>query len=176
VTATHPDRTEAYEAFYRRHVSAVRAYARRRVGPEDAEDVTAQTFLIAWRRWDAASDGQLPWLLRTAALNLRNLVRTETRRDRLVQYLGGVAEGNEPQDHATAIPTRVVVAAALLTLSPDDREILLLSAWEDLSVRDIARTLDCSLSAASVRLYRARRRLRRAMDDDGDRSLRSEKV
>jgi len=68
----------------------------------------------------------------------------------------------------------VAVRLALARLPRSDREVLLLSEWEDLSAKEIAQVLGCSVSAASVRLHRARRRIKVLLATHGASSLSTE--
>ena len=157
---------EEYSRFYREHHGAVRTYAARRVGADGADEVAAETFTVAWRRWPQAHSGGRPWLYRTASFEVSRLLRTGRRSDRLVAHLAAAATPSPTSDDlADGVAERARVAAALLAVGPADREVLVLAAWEDLAVADLALVLDCSRTAASVRLHRARRRLRRHLDD-----------
>ena len=73
---------ERFVTLYERHASLVLAYARRRIGADDAEDVLAETFLVAWRRRDDVPDDALPWLYAVAGNVLRNRARSARRRAR----------------------------------------------------------------------------------------------
>src|SRR3954463_5714672 len=89
------DATATFEAAFRAHVRAVRAYALRRTAPEDASDVVAETFAIAWRRWDDAPADPLPWLLGIARRVRPTARRTSPRGG------GGAAGGAaEPREWA----------------------------------------------------------------------------
>jgi RNA polymerase sigma-70 factor, ECF subfamily len=57
-----PTRDEKFEGLFRENYAAVRAYALRRASPELAQDVVAETFLVAWRRLDDVPGDALPWL------------------------------------------------------------------------------------------------------------------
>jgi len=157
---------EEYSRFYREHHGAVRAYAARRVGADGADEVAAETFTVAWRRWPQARSGGRPWLYRTASFEVSRLLRTGRRSDRLVAHLAAAATPSPTSDDdlADGVTERARVAAALLAVGPADREVLVLTAWEDLTVADLALVLGCTRTAASVRLHRARRRLRRHLD------------
>ena len=71
---------ERFVTLYERHASLVLAYARRRIGADEAEDVLAETFLVAWRRRDDVPDDALPWLYAVAGNVLRNRTRAQRRR------------------------------------------------------------------------------------------------
>src|SRR3954452_13534625 len=72
---------ERFIALYAAHAGAVLAYARRRVAPDEAEDVLAETFLVVWRRRDdVPADDALPWLYAVAGNVVRNRRRSERRR------------------------------------------------------------------------------------------------
>lgn len=153
-------------ALYRTHGHDILAYAlRRAASPDDAADAVAETFLVAWRRLaevPAEPQARL-WLYGVAHRALLNLHRGERRRNRLAERLGGelrtLAAPPPPDDRARAL------LAALRTLAPDDRELLLLVGWEELSPAQAASVLGISAVAARARLHRARRRLRDALSD-----------
>jgi RNA polymerase sigma-70 factor (ECF subfamily) len=148
--------TELFDA----HREAVRAYLWRRE-PELAEDVTAETFLVCWRRLDGVPREPLPWLLGVAR-NLRlNARRGDARRARLERRLR--AEPAVVDDPAAALGERDAVHAALRRLDERDREVLLLTAWERLDRDEIAAVLGCTRANVAVRLLRARRRLEREL-------------
>ena len=158
------ERERSFVALYEAHYPAVLAYARRRTDEATARDVAAETFLTAWRRQPSVPDLGLPWLYGTAGLVLRNQERSGRRQQRTIGRLAA-QPGTAVADPALAHADGEHVRAALLALSPDDRELLLLVAWEQLSARDVAAALGCSAGTAAVRLHRARRRLRRALDE-----------
>lgn len=164
---------ERFEQAYRRHSSAVLAYAVRRSDPATATDVAAETFTIAWRRSDLLPDenGQRAWLIGIARRVLSNTRRSERRRLQLTDRLSG-----EIELHARAALTehdprgvdRVAkVAAAIGTLRDDDRELLTLLAWDGLDRDEIAVVLGCSERALRTRIHRARARLRNALEREG---------
>lgn len=164
MTQPQPDQRTAFESLYRATLPSIRSYARRRAPADVAEDVVAQTFLIAWRKCDEAIAGGLPWLYRTASFALSNHQRTERRQVRVAGLVTATAETSTP-DTADALADRSVMAAAINRLSEADREILLLVYWEHLSVKAVAVVLGCRPGTAAVRLHRARRSLREALSD-----------
>lgn len=155
-----------YGRLYRDQGRAILAYALRRVeDPEDAADVVAETFLVAWRRLDEVplGDGGRLWLYAVARRVIANLHRAERRRTRLGQRL---AESMriELATHPTPAGEVAEVLRAMDGLGDDDRELLLLVSWEELSPGEAAGVLGISSLAARSRLHRARRRLRTLLD------------
>lgn len=153
-------REAAFEALFAEHWSAVHAYARRRVAQAaDAHDVAAETFAVAWRRFDDIPDEHaLPWLYRTAANLLSNRHRSDRRRDRLTAKLSGLPRP-DAADPADVVADDEIIVDAFDSLDEDDREVLRLVAWEGLANAEVASVLGVSTNAAALRLSRARRRL-----------------
>lgn len=138
------------------------AYARRRTGDASAaDDVVAETFATAWRRRaDLRPDtSPVPWLYGIAANVIRNQWRSQGRALRLVDRLGHdpLTANHDTLDIELPDPE---LHAALERLSFDDREVLRLITWEELSHAQVAEALGCSVNAVAIRLHRARKRLR----------------
>jgi len=155
-----------FHRLYSEYGREVMAYAlRRTVDAEDAADVVSETFLVAWRRAAEVSPGPEAclWLFGVARRTLANQRRGQRRRDRLAQRLRQDLAAASP---AFAEPEREseAVRSALERLSPEDREILRLTSWEELAPAQAARVLEISAVAARSRLHRARRRLRRELN------------
>lgn len=152
------------EALYAAYATAVHAYARRRVEPAGADDVVGETFLAAWRRLDdVPSDDPLPWLYATARHVVANQRRGNARRVALRVRIAA------ERPVTSALPAGLsedgeLLLRALAGLRPGDREALLLIAWEGLEPARAAATLGCSRAALHVRVHRARRRLREALE------------
>jgi RNA polymerase sigma-70 factor (ECF subfamily) len=165
---THTDAARRrFELLFEEHRRAVLGYALRRVDePADAADALAATFLVAWRRIDDVPKDEmaLPWLLAVARRALANERRGARRRHALAERLGSELARQVP---APAMPVTGEVAdlwRALATLPEEDREILLLAGWEELTPAQIAVVLDVRPVTARSRLHRARRRLRVQLD------------
>lgn len=163
------DQEAQFRAMYVEHFSSVLGYALRRVAePEDAADVVAETFLVAWRRRRAIPLGPEArlWLFGVARRVLSNHRRGEDRRHRLGGRLRRQLPGSAMSpDHGDSVASTSAVTAALETLGKTDREIVLLAIWEDLEPREIATVLGMSAGAVRTRLSRARARLRAELDD-----------
>jgi RNA polymerase sigma-70 factor (ECF subfamily) len=148
---------EARFAYVFAHLGLITAYARRR-GAHDPDAIAAEAMTIAWRRLaDVPVDDPRPWLIATA----RNLLLADRRRR------GAAHEDLEGLELPAPLELRFSgceldpeLHAALESLSTQDREALLLVAWEDLTPACAAASLGISAPAFRVRLYRARRRLR----------------
>lgn len=150
-----------FEAMYRAHCGAVRAFVHRRVPSDAADDVVADVFVTAWRRLDQAPEDERAWLFGIARGVLANRRRGEARRQALEARL--VATGVSTFDPGPEWRSgESALARALVALSDRDQEVLLLVAWDGLDRRRAARVLGISASLFSLRLHRARRRLARA--------------
>jgi RNA polymerase sigma-70 factor, ECF subfamily len=149
-------RSQRFEEMFRENYAAVRGYALRRTSPEAAQDAVAETFLVAWRRFDDMPDDSLPWLFGVARRVLANQRRSSARGDALERKL---AATTPPEHLEESVTESEVVRAALARLSERDREALMLVAWHGLSGKRAARVAGCTRAAFDVRLHRARRRL-----------------
>lgn len=163
------DAAEAqFARLYAEYGRDVLAYALPRAGgPEDAADVVAETFLVAWRRArdvPAGPEARL-WLFGVARRVLANQRRSEGRRTRLGERLRTELRAAVPSQPAPDAGERGVLSA-LRRLGDDDRELLLLAGREGLKSPQIAQVLGISSVAARTRLHRARRRLRNELAEE----------
>jgi RNA polymerase sigma-70 factor (ECF subfamily) len=147
------------------------AYALRRVtSPEDAADVLAETFLIAWRKLDSLPPGDEArlWLFGVA----RNLLRQGANRDRVldtvVHRLAHELREAVPPSPAVEGERAPRLRAALRALPERQQEVILLTAWEGLSPREIAAVTRAPVNLVRVRLHRARTRLERELAPTGE--------
>lgn len=148
----------------RRYASPVWRYLVRRVGADDADDLTADVLVVAWRRRaDVPDQAVLAWLYRTAGFT----VSAHRRRLRPI-VVGRVPDEPTDDDPAAHAIRDDQVRRALGLLSPRDRQILLLNAWEGLVGEDLARVLGISRGGADAALCRARARLAQAWDVSSD--------
>jgi RNA polymerase sigma-70 factor, ECF subfamily len=152
-------REERFNRLYGEHVEAVRRYVWRR-DPSLRDDVLAETFMVAWRRLDEIPDNARPWLIGVARNVRLNLRRARRRQDALSERLA--ADSVRPDEEVVSLPGDI--GAALEALSETDREVLLLSCWDDLDRRSVAQVLGCSERTVSVRLHRARKRFAAAYE------------
>ena len=141
------------------------AFATRRVGPDEADDVVGEVFTAAWRRRRDVPDDATTWLFQAARNHVLQHQRSHARRSNLHGALRLV----RPQDDATAAAARVEIDSVLDQLHPTDAEVLRLTAWEQLTPSEIAEVLRITPGAARTRLMRARQRaqsLFRIADDE----------
>ncbi|MFI7032670.1 RNA polymerase sigma factor [Microbispora rosea] len=164
---------ERFAGVFDRHADEIHAYAGRRLGPEHADDVTAETFLVAFRkrqRYDTTRPDARPWLYGIAGNLISGHRRSEVRRLRALARAPrdaderGHHEEERGAERASAAALRPVLAAALARLSAAERELLLLVAWADLSYEEAAEALKIPIGTVRSRLHRVRAKLRRHLD------------
>lgn len=145
---------------FRSFAARVYGYVRLRTTADLADDVVADTFVTAWRLRESVPDDPLRWLLVIARNALANRQRSARRGTRLVVAMANV---DRLAHHAAAAEDiavdRAAVLAALAGLRPEDREALLLVAWDGLTTADAAAVAGCSERTFARRLRRARSRL-----------------
>jgi RNA polymerase sigma-70 factor (ECF subfamily) len=162
---------DRFRRVYAGNFEALLAYASRRVEqPDDAADVVAETFLVAWRRSaDLPPDDEIRlWLYGVARRVLANHHRGGMRRERLGERLRQRLTPVPTRDPGSEVPQRLAVRAALSRLNETDREVLLLTIWEDLQPWEVAEVIGVSPAAVRTRLSRARARLRELVGHDRD--------
>lgn len=118
--------------------------------------------LTLWRRLDdIPSDGELPWCYTIARRALANDRRRSGRYLRLVERLQAQPASDHVVARADDFPE---LASALESLSPSERDLVTLWAWEGLEPREIAVVLDTTANAISLRLARVREKIGREID------------
>jgi RNA polymerase sigma-70 factor (ECF subfamily) len=159
---TTPDPAQVFAALWTAHHGSVLAYCRRRAPADMAADAATATFAVLWRRVADAPVDALPWLYAVARRELANRRRAQSRFGVFLGRLSNdrIVTGAEvAPDASSQVMERSSARSALGRLRPDDRELLMLIAWEGLSPTDAAASLGISISTFSVRLHRARQRL-----------------
>ncbi len=156
-----------FEQLFTSHYGALVRYALRRVGSDGAQEIVAETFLVAWRRLDDVPENALPWLYATARRLVANELRRHSRQLRLGRRLESLSAAAVP-DHADAVTDQLRMRAALAELGARDQEVLRLAEWERLHTAEAAAVMGCSQSAFKVRLHRARRRLASVLAQSND--------
>jgi RNA polymerase sigma factor (sigma-70 family) len=171
---TEPNR---FEEVFAQHSRDVQAYCLRRASVSDAHDAAAEVFVVVWRRRDAIPDDErvLPWLYGIAARVISNQRRATRRRTAFLKRSARRAEASawDLEDQVVSDAETAEVLEALDTLSPADREVVLLVAWEELTREEAAAVIGCSVEAAKKRYQRAIRRLERLLAEDRAQTIRS---
>jgi RNA polymerase sigma factor (sigma-70 family) len=168
---------DGFTALYDRHARALLRYCVRRVGPDTAEDVVAQTFLVAYEqrhRYDPDRADVLPWLFGITTRLLARHRRDEVRWYRALARTGAdpliggrtVVESHAPRtDERTDAQRRTQqIAGVLADLPARQRDVLLLYAIGELSYAEIATVLDIPVGTVQSALHRARTKLRHALN------------
>lgn len=162
-----PEASEHLTVLWNEHAGRVLAYASRQVDVHEAQEIVAETFLVAWRRIEEVPDPPLPWLLVVARNTISNHVRTTVRRRRTDNEFEKLERHVMARDGVDATAEeRDAVLRGLRGVSDDDREVLLLTGWDGLTPTEAARVLGCSPTTYRARLSRARRRFERAAQAD----------
>lgn len=172
VTAAAAGSEHAFRTLYRTYVRPVYWLAHGLLGDApDAEDVTQETFLVAWRKLpglELASDSLLPWLVTICRFQSANRMR---RRQRERRHTVGDETGDLPDtvdvEHQVAqadLVERILVAVG--TLSPLDQEIFRLCAAEGYAYQAAADSLGVSHGTVRNRLSRIRTHVRASVEPE----------
>jgi RNA polymerase sigma factor (sigma-70 family) len=166
------DEPEWFAELFERHHRRIHRYAARRLGAQTADDIVAETFLVAFRRrgsYDLGQEFARPWLYGIATTLIARHKRAEERFYRALQRTG---VDPLPEPLADSVVTRIAaqdaerrLAGGLAALSRGDRDVLLLVAWGDLTYEETARALEVPVGTVRSRLHRARRKVRAALGD-----------
>jgi len=160
---------ECFGVLFDRHAPAIGRYVARRLGPDAADDLVAETFLVAFRRrghYDLTHGDARPWLYGIATRLIGRHRRQEVRFFRAIARTG-VDPAAEPiadqvTDRIAAQAARGELAAALAQLSQGQRDVLWLVA-SGLGYEETALALEVPVGTVSSRLVRARRKVREAL-------------
>ncbi len=159
--------THLYEVHYR----AILAYVARRLDSmASAQDLTEETFLVAWRKLDQVPPDEegLYWLYGVARNLLANHHRRTSRRRSIAARFRLEGDAPEPpEDQLIRNDEARAVLEGLERLRDQDRELIRLAYWDELPHAAIAELLGCSRNAVGVRLHRAVKRLEKAMAHSG---------
>jgi RNA polymerase sigma-70 factor (ECF subfamily) len=157
-------RRARFEAAAAQVVEPVRRFLARRTDPDTADDVLADTLLVLWRRLDdvPAGDEALPWAYGVARNALANAERSARRQRRLAYRITVVDPPQEAAPEGEQPDGRVI--RALARLRPDEADLLRLWAWEQLGPAEIATVLGLTPNAVSIRLHRARGKLKEILE------------
>lgn len=150
----------AFAGIFDRHFRAIFRFVRGRVGRQLAEDLASETFVVAFGRrstYDLSREDALPWLYGIAVNLLREHRRAEERRLRAYARVPADfgSASDEPGDNLDSS-----VCVALLELSHEERNLILLLTWADLTYEQLAEALDLPVGTIRSRISRVRSKLR----------------
>ncbi|WP_235037194.1 RNA polymerase sigma factor [Actinomadura sp. K4S16] len=166
-----PDRfTEIFDRYY----PEIHRYVDRRLGADAADDIASETFLVAFRKRARYDSGQGParaWLYGIATRLVSRHRRGEVRRYRALARAADRGAGAATHEsHEERVASQVTAAgvggrlgAALASLSPGDRDVLLLVALADLTYPEVAQALGVKYGTVCSRLSRARKKVSAAL-------------
>lgn len=163
------DFPERFGVLFDRHAATIHGYIARRLGRDAADDLVAETFLVAFRRraaYDRSESSARPWLYGIATRLIGRHQRDELRFFRAIGRTG-VDPPAEPvaEEAGRRVDARALnrhLAAALAALSQADRDALLLIT-EGLGFDEAAQALGVPAGTLSSRVARARRKVRKEL-------------
>lgn len=165
----------SFEAAFEAEFAPLHRYLARRLGGA-ADELAAETFAVAFRSWDRLDPERpvRPWLYGIAANLVRHHWRKERRMLRAYARTGidpVFADDDGAVERADADTRSQELAAALAELRPDEREILLLHAWAELTDTEIAAALALPVGTVKSRLSRTREKLRNQLSEVGQEAV-----
>ncbi|MEO3867947.1 RNA polymerase sigma factor [Nonomuraea sp. B12E4] len=161
---------ETFAVLFDRHAPLLHRYVTRRLGPSEAEDVVADTFLAAFQQrggYDGGHPDARPWLYGIASNLIGKRRRTEAALYRAYLRSGvhpAEIPGPQVEDGLNTLAVNRPLARALLRLKRADRDVLLLVAWAELSYQEVADALAIPPGTVASRLNRARAQIRQALE------------
>jgi RNA polymerase sigma factor (sigma-70 family) len=165
-------RPDRFGEIYDRYFAEIYRYVASRLGPDVADDLAAETFLVAFRRrgrFDAARGAVRSWLYGIATNLVGQHRRVEARRYRTLAKVAEVpateneSEGERIAERVSARTLRRPLMLALARLSAGDRDVLLLVSIGGLSYEEVALALSIAPGTVGSRLNRARRKVSEAL-------------
>lgn len=172
---------ERFAVVFDRYFDGIHRYLARRVGSDLADDLASETFVRAFRArgsYDIAVIDARPWLYQIATNVVRSHWRSEQRRmSDLARREVERAPMGDPEaavESAAASAAMPALAAALASLTPEQRDPLLLLVWAPLSYAQVAAALDLPIGTVRSRLSRARAILREQLREHLDPDATSE--
>ncbi|RFU36745.1 RNA polymerase sigma factor [Actinomadura logoneensis] len=168
IIARSQERPERFAEIFDRHYTEIHRYVDRRLGADAADDIAAETFLVAFRArasYDPERTSARPWLYGIATNLVSRHRRGEMRRYRAMARMDGrdAVEGHEDRVVSAVTAQDGTLSAALADLAHGDRDVLLLVALAELSYTEVAQALGIAYGTVCSRLSRARRKVREAL-------------
>jgi RNA polymerase sigma factor (sigma-70 family) len=165
----------AFARVFERHHPAVHRYLARRIGADLADELAAETFAVAFAkrsRYNVSFEDAGPWLFGIATKLAHRHWRREERELRAYARTGVDPASPAPAEQVAARADSAMagraLAAALAALTGDERDVLLLYAWEQLDQPEIAVALSIAPGTVKSRLHRARAKVRQSLAIAGE--------
>jgi RNA polymerase sigma factor (sigma-70 family) len=162
---------ECFAAIFDRYYRQIHGFAAQRLDRSLADDVAAETFLIAFDQresYDLSRSDARPWLYGIAANLIARHRRAEARQYRALARARTDVVSEGPADRLAtrldAQANRARLMAALAGVSSVNRDVLLLVAWAELTCEEAAEALGITAATARVRLHRARKKVRAVLE------------
>jgi RNA polymerase sigma factor (sigma-70 family) len=162
------DAESRFDRLYESHYQAIYAYALRRTrATHEVPDLVAEVFTTAWRRMATVPKPpeDMLWLYGVARRVVSQHHRGHRRRDRLDVRLRGTSMAPEAPESASDNSSHLRLTGLIDALSPRDREVVRLIAWEQLDHAQVAYLLGCTPNAVAIRWHRSVKFLRDHFDD-----------
>ena len=169
MVGTVPSSDARFRRLYEEHYADIRSYCLRRLPVEAANDAAAEIFIVAWRKLDKVPEGAAArlWLFGVARNVVAHQHRSRSQVKRLRSKLAQTADRNLDAAPAESVVVRrsedQAVLEALDRMKPDDRELIRLKMWEELSHAEIGEVFGISAHAVDMRLQRAGKKLARML-------------
>lgn len=142
----------SFEALYQAHYAGLVTLGTATIKDRGlAEDMVQDAFATLWRKRDEVRE-PLAWLRRVVVTNCLDAVRTRNRRTAILK--------RQPPPEAVTQPARVEFEAMLQGLTERQRAIVCLRYLDDLSIEEIARTLECRPGTVKSSIHRANTQMR----------------
>ncbi|MPZ70553.1 MAG: sigma-70 family RNA polymerase sigma factor [Actinobacteria bacterium] len=152
-----------FRLFYETTAKEIYAFAYLVAG-DKGEDFAAEAYSRALARWSDVSGYERPdaWVRRVIV----NLLVSRARRERVQQlFVQRSRRETTANDHADQTEDKLLLQQALRQLSPKQRAVIVLRYWSDLSLKETARAMGCSMSSVNAHLGRARSKLESALGE-----------
>jgi len=158
---------EAVGDLFSQYAPAVYRYCHAQLPKEEAEDVTSEVFIVAFHQASRIPDEAIKaWLYGVARRLIATHRRSASRREALAYKAGlNMGSGWDPLDLVGSVAEADLARRAIAKLSNRDREVLWLSATENLNLTELGKALGIGTKGAGMRLARARQRLGEVLRD-----------
>ena len=166
---TVPSSDTRFRKLYEEHYADIRSYCLRRLPVDAASDAASEIFIVAWRKLDKVPDGAAArlWLFGVARNVVAHQHRSRSQMKRLRSKLEQTADRHVDTAPAESVVVRRSEDQAVLEaqdrMKPDDRELIRLKMWEELSHAEIGAVFGISAHAVDMRLQRAGKKLARLL-------------